>query len=79
VEKEVKEERRVPKEKKLEAKETQTSDVPITKKIDTGKIWEEIGKSKGEEMFQGIPIKEKKEENERIRTGTSGQEKKKNL
>jgi len=30
-------------------------------------------------MFQGIPIKEKKEENERIRTGTSGQEKKKNL
>jgi len=78
VEKEVKEEKRVPKEKKLEAKETQTSDVPITKKLDTGKIWEEIRKSKGE-MFQGIPIKEKKEEHERIRTGTSGQEKKKNL
>jgi len=30
-------------------------------------------------MFQGIPIKEKKEEHERIITGTSGQEKKKNL
>jgi len=43
-------------------------DVPITSKPDAGKIWKEIGKStKGEEMFKGVPIKEKKEDYERIK------------
>jgi len=54
-------------------------DVPITSKPDAGKIWKEIGKTKGEEMFKGVPIKEKKEDYERIKEGTKGQYKKKDL
>jgi hypothetical protein len=55
-------------------------DVPISGKRDTGKIWEGMEKKSGEECFQqGVPIREKQSDDERIKAGTRNQYSKRDL